>query len=348
MPSRRAMLAYAAAGLLGVAGCVSDGSDSGRESTGETAATRKTSTTTTTAADTTTESTESARPDPPDLPPPEEVGVPPAEVDCPAIDDDDIVSVVCHPDGPADASVALTPSSDRAALPTAELRFTLKNSASVTFEFNPYNWRVWKQAGDEWVRLAPNTVPEPLMFVRPDGSYDWTLTVDNATLDGDAPPSFDARGEKDLRLPGLGGGTYAFGTDGNFQAAGHDYEHAVGLTARFELAGDPLELRPWEVADHSRDGRVVTARAEGASDGDRTVVARRRRATTVDPDHRAVNRVVPEQAIRSRHLRNTLPFFESDVDEVRFVGAPEAGVVSPVSLPSIVEYEGTEFVVELA
>ena len=342
MPSRRAVLALTAVGLVGVAGCVSDGNDSGRESTvangDETPTPGEVSTVTTTAAGTTTKSTEPARPDSPDLPPPEAMGVPPAEADCPAIDD--VVSVVCHPDGPADAPVTLTPSSDRATLPTAQLRFTLKNRASATLEFNPYDWRVWKRAGDEWVHLAPRVIHEPLMVVRPEGSYDWTLTVDNAELDADTAPSFDATGEKDLRVQGLGGGTYAFGTGGNLR-----YERAVGLSAQFELAGDALELRPWEVADQSRDGSVVTVRTEGASDGDRTVVVRRRRATTIEPDTWRVRRLIPEQAIRSRHLRNTLPFFESGVGEVRFVGAPEERFVS---LPGVVEYEETQFVIEIA
>lgn len=317
--NRRALLALA--GCLVFAGCATGGESAGTDAE-----------TTETASSTTEPSTETPEPDTPT------VGVPSDEADGPPWDED-VTRVVSWTEAP-ESSLRLTPPTQEGSLPDATFGFTLENRTNVTFETNFYGWSVWKRADGAWFHVAPRIVPDPLMRLGPDGEHEWTLTVS-----GTVPESAveHVEGSESLRLNGLGGGTYAFAVDGWFSTEG--YENGVGLAARFELDGDPLELTPSNaVTGTTREGDTVVVDADFETDstarGTAVVVERVDEEAT---DARGeVRRVIPEQAVRDQRLRNTLPFFEAGVTTVRLEPTASSWPVFGVR-SGVVEYEGTRY-----
>lgn len=282
-----------------------------------------------------TASTESNTPNAPS------VGVPPDEAAGPPWDDD-VTRVVSWTEATEETPIRLTPARGRGSLPTAEFEFTLRNDSDARFAFNDYGWSVWKRTDGEWFHVEPRYWPEPLRYLGSGETHTWTLTVDNTRLDGD--PLSRVEGRRSVTLVGLGGGTYAFTADGWFES--EDYENGVGFAARFELDGDAVELAPTnEVTETTRDGDtvVVTTDVEAGDDARTAAFVVRRAGGAGGDDADGVRRIIAEQALRDRKLRNTLPFFEDGVEAVR-LEEPNS-VVSPFGVGEAerIEYEGEQY-----
>jgi hypothetical protein len=236
----------------------------------------------------------------------------------------------------------LTPPTQRGSLPTATFEFTLRNETDVRFDTNFYAWRVWKRVDGEWFHVAPQGWNDPLMALGPGDSHVWKLTVDGRE---NRAPSTAASGTETLSLTGLGGGTYAFVVDGWFATA--DHENSVGFAARFDLGGDPVELTPTsEVTETTReDGTVVVDTAHEAGDGARRAafVVERLGTDSGETPPTDVRRLVTEQVLRDRRLRNTLPFFEDGVETVRLEEQNSVWPAFGVRRPQRIVYEGVHY-----
>ncbi|WP_458204856.1 hypothetical protein [Haladaptatus sp. NG-SE-30] len=250
----------------------------------------------------------------------------PDENHCPPFGDR---RVVCYENADPETTLPMEPSKGNASLPKATLSFTLTNETGATFTTNYYHWNVWKQVDGEWFRVAPRMWPEPAMMLGSGGSHTWSLTVDNSDL-GRALPR--AEGTESLTLAGLGGGTYAFGISGWFE--GENGTEGIGVAARFELDGDPLELAPTD------DLEVV-----GTDDGEKHVRSEHSSTTYVatrieDSKHDTV-RKIPEQIVRMTPLRNLLASFEDGGNSVRLDGRD-----SYLTETRVYEYDGATYRIE--
>lgn len=325
---RRALLAnlgsVTALGLAGCLGGVAPGSD-------DTARPPTDSPTDHSSTDDTPTGDTPAQPDP-------DVGVPSDESDCPVSDTDATVRVVCTPAGGSPpGGTGLTPTAETVALPTDTVGFTLSNATDTRLDTNFYAWKVWKRVDGDWFHVAPRYWNVPLMQLAPGESHRWTLTVDNTDLDGRLPR---AGGVEEVTVAGLGGGEYAFGTDGWFASASH--ERKTAFAARFSVAGPQLDLTPTdEVTGTARDGDSVTVRTDVASTEDTRRCAFR--VTRADGGTAVDRHRITEQLLRDRRFRNTLPFFESGVETVSLV--EPNGVRPPfgVTDPFVVGYEGARY-----
>lgn len=269
------------------------------------------------------------------------VGVPPNEASGPPWDDD-VTRVVSWTEATAETPVRLTPAKGRGSLPTARFEFTLRNDADARFAFNDYGWSVWKRTDGEWFHVEPRYWPEPLRYLDSGEAHTWTLAVDNTRLDGS--PLSPVEGRSSVTLVGLGGGTYAFTVDGWFESEG--YENGLGFAARFELDGDAVELAPTnEVTETARDGDTVVVSTDVESGDDaRTVAFVVRRADGESGDDGGdARRVIAEQALRDRKLRNTLPFFEDGVETVRLEEPNSSVPPFGVRGTERIEYEGERY-----
>jgi hypothetical protein len=236
-----------------------------------------------------------------------------------------------------DGPMAIEPAATAGELPTAEFAFTLENGIDRTFETNFYDWTLAKRVDGEWYYVAPRLVPEPLMRLEPGDDHEWTLTASSERANTRYPSAAD---KSDLSVRGLGAGTYAFAVDGWFEDA--DYEHQTVFAARFELAGDPLELTPSAAVQQvTRDGDAVTVRAEGVDSEDAreaTYVLER----TEDADD--AREMITEQVIRRWPLCDALAHVEDGVRAVRVVSTtgsvPAFGVLDD---RSPVRYDGDAF-----
>lgn len=257
-----------------------------------------------------------------------------APEECPPFDSD-VKEVFCSPG--ADEPLSFDSGGQSGSLPRAEFDFTLTNEASERFEVNFYGWSVWKYVRGEWFRVAPRGYPVPLMYLDPGDSHSWHLTVDNSDLDRPIPR---AEGTEEMTVVGLGGGTYAFGTDGWFSSRSH--EDQTGVATHFELTGDQIPLEPVGIDRTERDGDRVLAYDEPTGNGDRAVY----RATRVENSPEEPRRMITEQVLRRRMLRNALAHFESGVRQVRLESGTTAYPAFGVGETRYVEYEGETYSIE--
>ena len=141
-----------------------------------------------------------------------------ADRDCPSFDETADRTVCYHTADPERADVVLgvhpevfDPSLRDDDVET--LAFTLYNRSGWHFLFNHYAWGIERLDDGEWVHVAPEAYPEPLMELAPGGTYTWELPS--------APhpsPGPDHRMLLDVALPA---GVYAFHVAGSFgNAAG--------------------------------------------------------------------------------------------------------------------------------
>ena len=260
---------------------------------------------------------------------------------CPSVDDD-VQRVVCTDSTvPSDESVYVTRSVARADLPTASLSFTLHNDSTRQFMTNFYSWHVWKYVGSRWHYVAPRGWPVPGMTVPPGESHTWRVRVDNTKFGGTAIER--PEGTESVELVGLGGGQYAFSTDGWFEGAGH--EQKVGVATLFALDGPALELRPMnDVENVDPDGETVTVRTE-REQGDGSRIAAFELTRTGEPTGE-VHPLVVEQAVRDERLRKTLPYFEPDVERVRLIEPNGDYPPFHVHEPVAIAYEGETYQME--
>lgn len=156
------------------------------------------------------------------------LGVPLAESDCPVRDPDSTVRVVCTPVGETlPAGTGLTASAESVTLPEDTIEFTLRNTTDTRLDTNFYGWSLWRRRPDDWLHVAPEFYPEPLMTLAPGESHRWTLTVGAQTQDA------GTSGTGDIAVGDLDAGEYAFGTDGWFASA--DHEHKTAFAVRFRV-----------------------------------------------------------------------------------------------------------------
>ncbi|WP_435154341.1 hypothetical protein [Haladaptatus sp. DFWS20] len=215
-------------------------------------------------------------------------------------------------------------------MPKATLSFKLSNETGATFGFGPYHWTVWKLVDGQWYRIGPRMAPDLGAILDSGGSYTWNLAIDITNL----VRSIDGQqSEQDITLPGLGGGTYAFGIDGLFQ--GQKYDNGTGAATRFELVGDSLSLTPMDdLQVVSRDGDEKHVRASQAN----TAYL----ATRVENPNAETTRKIPEQVIRLTPIRNLLASFEDGVSQVRLDGRDTYFGNSTL----LIEYEGSTYRIE--
>jgi hypothetical protein len=156
------------------------------------------------------------------------VGVPPGETDCPVPDPESTVQVVCTQLGgtPPDGT-GLTASAESIRTVADTVEFTLQNATDTRLDVNFYGWSLWEHRADDWVRVAPDVWPEPLMNLEPGESHTWTLRVGEGSTDG------SSAGTRNIAVGGLDAGEYAFGIDGWF--ASTDHEHKTAFAVRFRV-----------------------------------------------------------------------------------------------------------------
>lgn len=213
---RRALLAaLGSSAALGTAGCLGDPMASDAEQSDGPTSDRPI------ADDPTTVTTDDATN-------PDSLGVPPAESDCPVRDPDSTVRVVCTPVGETpSAGTGLTSSAESVTLPEDTIEFTLRNTTDTRLKTNFYGWALWQRTGDDWLHVAPEFYPQPLMSLAPGESHRWTLTTGAETQDA------GNSGTSDIEVGNLDAGEYAFGTDGWF--ASEDHEHETAFAVRFRV-----------------------------------------------------------------------------------------------------------------
>jgi len=268
-------------------------------------------------------------------PSPQDAGVLPSESDCPA--PDDAVRVVCVPEtDPGTAPVTLTVDSRSGSLP-ATFTLTLTNGSARTLSTNFYDWALWKRVDGAWHHIAPGIVHMPLMKLSPGHSHEWELTAEH-----DQPPNpgrYAGGGQSTSTVGGLGGGGYAFTTDGWFEDGNHDATTQFGVLLQFNAP--ELELEPTtRVAGSSHDGDTVTVRGEGNESADARLAefVLKRVGDASDPRD-----LIPEQAVHDYRLRNTLPYFEEGVERVRFVEQNATTPAFGVQEPYTVSFQGDLF-----
>lgn len=228
-----------------------------------------------------------------------------------------------------DASVYVEPS-DEDVEPPAEVEFTLRNGSDEEFGVNPYDWNVYKLHEGDWKIITPRATPEPWQTVQPGESVSETVAFDDE--DGQVL---------------VGDGVYGF------------YLGRRDRGAAFEVTGAELSLEPVEetVTRVERDDGVVTVYTvyydeieEYQTPGALIV----KRAGGEVPETHDTPSIIREQAAQEEVLRNTLPYFEEGVNEVRLriptTHRGELGILLDRGVgeqPVYFVYEGTEYSVSL-
>lgn len=266
---------------------------------------------------------------------PPDAGVPPGDSACPG---DDVDSVVCVPEtDPESVPIALTTDSRSTSLP-ATFEFTLSNGTDATLSTNFYNWRLWKRVDGEWFHVAPRLVQEPLMLLDPGESHSWELTAEHELPAGSRTEYVSWKDSG--TVAGLGGGEYAFTTDGWFGEYNEgEKQFQFGVLLAFDAPD--LTLEPTEFATGtSREGGTVTVRGEGSDSEDarRAEFVLSRVDNADDP-----RKLIPETAAQDYRMRNTLPYFEDGVERVRFVEENATWPVFGVQEPYTVSYQGEQY-----
>jgi hypothetical protein len=200
-------------------------------------------------------------------------------------------------------------------LPRETFTVSLGNAGEDSFLTNPYDWRLHRHEDGVWHHVGPTAVPEPVVRLAPGDRHEWTVTVDNTGLDD---PDLELGGRDELLIPGLGGGHYAFGTDGWFEEEAGGPESPVLAVGRFAVEGPALDVTPsGAVESTERDGDSVTVtidaeygRHDRRSDPATLVVERLGRGTEAPT-------VVAERLIRTWPERDAFAAFEPGVRTVR-------------------------------
>lgn len=213
---------------------------------------------------------------------------------------------------PDEVPIYLEPSTDSIG-ENERITFSLRNESSSEFSHNQYNWRLHKRVDGEWYFVTPREVIQPLHRLPPRGSHEWSLSVDNDGVeDGTAIEGAQTYADRDP-IYGLGGGEYAFGTDGWFE----DSDERVGFCARFELEADELELTPTDEVNKTErhDGVLVARSTRGDPESDHSRLGAYE-LERVDED--GAEPLITETVLRNDQLRDAVALARKyDADRVR-------------------------------
>lgn len=189
----------------------------------------------------------------------------------------------------------LEPSSERVGPPGA-VEFTLVNHSHDRLSGN--SWNLYKRHDGEWHYIAPWGHTAVLRMIPPGGHRTYRVHVFN----GESLPC------DGLDIGYLGGGTYAF-------ESMYDGEERGPFAALFEIDGPDATVVPHETATAERDGSTVEVEWLSRPDLPRATLV----VDTLGTEVGAAETLVAEQVMRRRNrgLRNTLPYFEPGVTQVR-------------------------------
>lgn len=244
--------------------------------------------------------------------------------------------------GASDATVPCNGGAEAAAIePSARsvergetIEFTLRNDGADAVSYNPIRWQLYKRVDGDWYAVYDqSTLLIGNAALEPGESYRWALTptsdvgADGDPIDGTST-NFDHRGGFDdadeyeldpIRVPGLGGGTYAFGVDCAFDGDGSD--DLTGFATAFDLDAPPLELSPTNaIASVERHDEAVVAEAENrypGADGDPGDAAFEYELERVATPAEKSEPVIREQVLLRHSLRELLALaLAHDVDRV--------------------------------
>lgn len=184
------------------------------------------------------------------------------------------------------------------------------------------DWSVYRLADGDWYGLGPLFKASVARFVPPGDRHRWQF----ALAHGSASEISSRIDGFDDRLGFLGGGSYAI-TAGTTGDGGRP-------AALVELDAPPTTVRPTGDARVRRHGDTTVVRADPPRErdeevrlrtlvldrlplGDRTPAARSTAGPVVVDSSERLPRLIPEQAMQARGLRNTLPFAGEGVEQVR-------------------------------
>ncbi len=209
--------------------------------------------------------------------------------------DGDGTGVTWYHDAGPGTPVYVTPSTERAALP-ASVRFSAVNHTTDTLGCG--HWSLFKLVDGDFYSLEYPLETTECRQLRPGGRSHYELRAFRGVPLRNDDPVRHAKGF-------LGGGTYAV-------VAGYGAETGSS-GALVDLTGSSVDVRPTDDVTAKRDGSTVTVRRDG-----RDQMASDPATATVTPIDEAERRLIAEQVMRpwNRAVRNTVPFFGDDVEEV--------------------------------
>ena len=293
-PSRRQILSGLSVGIgTLLAGCTTISDKSNATSTATAGSDESNATSTATAdGNSPTEPTQSVPEFPGDT----------ASDTCPPFDD--AAQVVCYEVvDPEAMPLVLVPETQTVQL-DQPADFTLQNRSGQRFEANFYNWQLYKRVDGDWYYIMPRAPPQPLTPLAAGETHTWTLTVTTGSV-SDGAAIDRVLGTESLSVDGLGGGHYAFATDGWFEAG--SYEEPIALAASFDLQADPLQLTPTAtITETEWDGETLVARStrgEAGNDGDKHDAYILERIEDTESD---AEQVIIEQVVRNDQLRDAI------------------------------------------
>jgi hypothetical protein len=310
LPSRRQFLsAMSASGGALLTGCTGGPDDVPETSTGE---------------NTPTETSRSVPTFPDDT----------ASATCPPFEAAD--TVVCYDAVDPEAMPLVMVPGTQSVRPDQPTEFTLRNRSGQRFQTNAYHWQLYKRVDGDWYYIAPESWPEPLTPLAAGEAHTWTVTIESGCVSDGAP--IDAvQGTDSLSLAGLGGGQYAFATDGWFAAGSPDAP--VALAASFELQADPLALTPTAaISETEWDSETLVARSTRGDPDDETERPDAYILDRLDDSEGDAEEVIAEQVVRDDQLRDTIALSrEYDATRVRLEEYSSA--VPPFRLDEARTYE---------
>ncbi|PSQ17475.1 hypothetical protein BRD00_07130 [Halobacteriales archaeon QS_8_69_26] len=229
----------------------------------------------------------------------------------------------------ADAQVYLEPRGETLSLPRDSTDFLLKNFSTDRIRIDEAGWRLYKYRDGRWFRVLPWETDRNYVHLPPGGESRVLLSMDNRI-------GYNRQGI----VRDIGGGLYAarYGSiplladfdsgplrvDGDDPGEPAEEEPRQAQAALVAVEGDPVGVEPDVPSDRiERDGGTV--RADYGDGGESVFLARRASSEEGEPV-----RVIAEQANQTVALRNTLGFFEEDVQRVR-LEASETLVRRPAS-----------------
>lgn len=311
--NRRQVLTALAASGVALAGCVSENSNGN--------------------GDDDDDGNGGATGDPPESKLPDE----PFPEGCPTYDGVD--RVICYGAVDAEDMPAILEPSAREIGEGDPLTLTLRNQSEDPLQTNFYNWRLSKRVDGEWFWIEPREWPEPLMTLEPGKNHEWTLTIDNESIESE--PITGTMGTGELDFEGLGGGHYAFRGRGRFE--GETYDDTYGFAATFKFDSDFIKLTPTdEIEETEWDGDTLVAHSSRGDPESHTLGAFE--LQRLDEHVGETETVITEKLIRNDQRRDTVALAETyDADHVRLEEYSSTVPIFGSRSDGVFEYQGTYY-----